>query len=268
MPARYSRAATVAYGSSTRRNVNGCMTAVRRAPGSTSAPNRPWIWLCVSATATFDSVSTETTRPTTCSPAYSVLPLSPSRSASFGAERLQLDLLARRARREESRLHDAAVVVDLARDEKRRTADRGGGGRAVGPIGGAVERVRHRDLQQAGVEFLAAFQQPRLGRAAFGVRHGDRIRRRELHDVKRRHDETVGAAADGVAGAELQCRRASALGCARGRPKRHRRRAAVRRPRQRARKSRLFCFTVVTSKFTETIGIVIRDDDQRHPDDP
>ncbi len=119
-------------------------------------------------------------------------------------ERLKLDLLARRARREEARLHDAAVVVDLARDQERRGADRGRRVRTVGPIRGTVERVRHRDLQQARVELLAAFQQTRFRAAAFGVGHGDRVGARELHDVKRRHDEAVGSTPDRVAGAELR----------------------------------------------------------------
>ena len=79
-------------------------------------------------------------------------------------ERLELDLLARRARREESRLHDTAVVVDFARDEERRGADRGRRVRAVGPIRRTIERVRHRDLQQARIELLAALEQPALSR--------------------------------------------------------------------------------------------------------
>jgi hypothetical protein len=63
--------------------------------------------------------------------------------------------------------------------------------------------VRHGNLQQPRIELFAAFEQACLGAAAFGVGHGDRIGAGELHDVKRRDDETVGAAADGVARAEL-----------------------------------------------------------------
>ena len=118
-------------------------------------------------------------------------------------ERLKLDLLARRARRKKARLHDAAVVVDLARDEEWRGADRGAAFAPSDQSAGQSSVCGTATCSRPASN-LAAFQQPRFRAAAFGVGHRDRVGARELHDVKRRHDEAVGPAPDRVAGAELR----------------------------------------------------------------